>query len=301
MNHLSKELQKQIPEFKTGELYRFRLLNLKYDKKLKRTLVPNSKNVLSQDVIFDPYLDGGSNVTIECVDRKVTTGRDSQKEYNTIFRRIVFGKQEGGTKVLNGKNRKDMAMFKYLYMSNYNAANKDKEWFIAPIGGCTYEFVLPEKSSADKVETAKSIHIAEGVVLGLSDKDLRVACEALGNSKVDKFKYSPNMHEAQMRESLLAFAKTHPSRVTTLDKDLNLEVRRAIREAKKAGVISYDLTRKEVVYTDSGNRICIIEDGKDAETTLVGYFITQKGRQTLKTILANLQEKPKKVAKGEKV
>ena len=289
MQNISEELRKQIPKFESGKMYGFQLLGTRYSQSLKRLLVPNSINILPQDVIYDPFTD--SEVEIECHDRTLPNGQ-------VILKKIMFRKDEAGKKLLNGSKKGDKSLFEYLWLSNYNAANRDKEWFIEPKGGCKYTFLEPEKSSQEKLDVLKMQHKAQEVVFNLSDKDIKIVCEALANSQADKFNYNPKMLESQMRESLIDFANRNPSRVITLDKELNLEVRNAIRAAKDAGIISYDVKKQEIVWTDTGNRITIIEPGKDAETTLVGYFVTKKGSEVLKTILANLQ---KKEGKGDNV
>jgi hypothetical protein len=296
MKDISAKLRKEIPEFESGKIYKFKLNGLRYNKHLKRMLVPNSIKILAQDTIYDPHLN--RSVEIKCVDRTAVGKDGSQVE---ILRKIYFNKDMAGVMTLYGNNKKDKALFEYLWLSNYNSANTNKPWFQKPVGGCKYEYLEPNKSASQKVEDQKAIHEAETVVFNLSDDDLRIACSALGKSSSDDFKYHHTMHEAQMREKLLAYAKKNPNRVKMLDKDLNLEVRAAIRSAVDAGVISFDERNKLIVWTNTGNKICSIEPGKDAETTLVGYFVTSEGEQVLKTILANLQgEESKSTVKGRK-
>lgn len=286
MNKLSKKLRGEIPEFDSKKSFSFHLLGVKYDRKLKRLIVPSSKNVPNEDSIFDEG--AGKMIPIYCEDRKVSAGVHSDKEFNLILKKILFTRDEDGIKVLRGKNKKQQALFEYLFLSNYNEANRGKSWFIEPKGGCIYKFVEPEKRSEDQLGLEQAIHNAKTVVFNLSEEDLRTACEALSKS-VEKIRYTPNMLENQMRQLLLAFAEKSPNRVATLDKDLNLEVRRVIKQAIAKGVISVDDRRHEIVWTDTGNRICVIEPGKDSATTMVGFFVTDAGSQVLKTIVGVLK------------
>ena len=295
MNKLSKKLRDELPAFDSDKEFSFKLLGVRYDKTLKRLIVPTSKNVPNEDSIYD--MGAGKMIPLYCEDRRVSAGVNSDKEFNLVLKKIVFSRDEHGLKVLQGKNKKQQAMFEYLYLSNFNKANKGKEWFSEPKGGCIYEFVQPEKSSEDKLNTEQAIHKAKSVVFGLSEDDLKTACEALAKS-TDKLRYSPNMLENQMRQLLLAFAEKNPARVTTLDKDLNLEVRKVIKESISKGIISVDERKHEVVWTDTGNRICVVEPGKDSATTLVGFFVTEEGSQVLKTIIAVLKGSSKENKKS---
>jgi hypothetical protein len=250
MENISKKLQDSIPAFENEKKFSFKLLSARYDSKLNRLIVPTNRKVVAEDVIFDPY--SKKNVEIRCIERRVPVGQGVNGS-DIVLKQINFDRKENGKKVLDGKSKRDLNLFEYLYLSNFNRANKYKPWHITPKNGYIYEFQLPEKTAEEKLQEKKDKIRAQQIVMDFSDDEVMIVAEALSKSTgVKGFIYNSSMETNQLRDRLTDFAEKNSSVMLNFDKTFNMEARKLVKAAIDGGLIMIDDNKKVVNWADTG-------------------------------------------------
>lgn len=277
--------------FVPGKVFKFKLLGIKYDRELKRWHVPASKNVSSSDIIFDTKND--KQIQIELIKARAPTAPDAHKETHTILQEILFLKTENGLKVLSGNDKSKKDQYEYLFMCNYNRANKDKPWHLRPPSGYIFEFLDDEVKADVDNRKSKLQHSAVSMIYGMSLPDRVILSEQLAKKKGYGFVHSVNSEEKLIEKNLVAFAKKYPKEIITLDEGTTVKLISIVKDAEQANIIEIDTAKQQVVWADTKDAIVIIPPGKDPYNLLADYFLSDEGNSVLKTIGTQLEVRTK--------
>lgn len=293
MQGISKELQSKIPKLKPGEKVIFEILGIRYDAGLKKHIIRNSTGVPATDRIYDKWANGGEGdyVDISYVVSERPSGPNSTLATVKELGTIMFTRDQAGRIIVRGGNKREEALYEYLYLSNYNASNAGKEWFIRPNSGFIFQQVKQAETSKSFLKRKRMIRQAEEAIDIMADSKLREVAKGL-SLNTDDF-----TDVDTIREILYKRANENPESVLKLDDDLMITYIALAKDAEKAGVIKKDISNSVWRWSDGDDIICVIVPGKSAEESIAQFFTLDKGQSVYNAI--NSQLNPSK--KGKEV
>lgn len=280
-NRISNTLKKTIPTLKKGQKLVFELLGIYYDEKLKRVIIPNSVRISSTDRIWDPG-DKKDGSDARWVDIAFVTGQrpgvNGKTEY--VFGELRFTRTGNGRITIIGGNKRDEQMLLFLWLTNYNASNKDKDYHV-PLAPEGYKFkVLDPKTDAQKsVKKDKAIRAAKDVLDDMDSAQLLEIARGLQLARVNQFS-----DEEEILAELYKFAESDPELILRADQDVGIKLVAFIQTCVDKGVIGYDGGSASWRWSGSNEAICPSVPGKSPEVSFKDFLISEAGSEVLKTL-----------------
>lgn len=229
--------------------------------------------VLPYDRIFDPNL-GESG---EYVDIAYITGREPAKgpggTPKEIHGRIQFTRLNHGRIGIVGGNKQDEQMFFYLFLTNYNTTNVDKPWFI-PGKNPVFRQDATARREEEQIEFDRKVRQAQDAIDKMTPTKLREIASGLDL----KFAKGSKGNETSVIAALYKIAKTNPSKILGIDKDVSIKMKSDVRRAEKLGLIKYDPALKIWMWPETGDKICTLNPTKSAVDSMVAYFLSSGGK-----------------------
>lgn len=289
---LSKKLREEIPEFKKDTLYKFKLLNLKYDSTIKRRKVPQNIVIPSIDTVFDMGKDSGKGavIQIECIDRVTPLGPDSQRENQKQYKNIVFSREMQGLMILDGNNPAHKQVYEFLFLSSLNKSNSGKPWHMKPRIKYLFEFLDEETKIEAQLETKEDSIKAQSAVFSLDSKGIRALAKKVSKIKAVKdkvaFSYSEQFSDNVLKNRLIKVAEVLPMIILNNTKSGDVDSRADIDAALEANVIEFEPALKRVVWAETKEEICNQVSGMDLTESLAAHFATEQGKVDYKAMKA---------------
>jgi hypothetical protein len=255
--------------------------------------------VLSHDRIYDPYKQ-------EFVDIAYVTGNAPGK--GETIGRIQFNKLGGGRLPITAGNKDHENKFIYMYLCNFRAENatdpKTKEpapWFVASEGRqAVFKLPSAKLTAQEKIKIDREIRFAKQAVDEMGENELRQF--ALG---LDMKGINQHSDPDEIRIQLFKIAESGEGRgaekIRKLHSDSNLKANILIKEADKAKVIVYNSPLKQWEWTDGGEAICIVPDGRKPYDAMITYLLSSKGLKVYDMIstLVEARKGQKEPVKGD--
>jgi len=273
-NKISPKLKETVPVLKKGEKIEFEVLGIYYDKGLKRHIMPNSRRVISTDRIWDPFKQ-------EYVDIAFVTGQKPGMTGKTefTFGEIRFTRTNQGRISITGGNRSQERMLEYLWLTNLNEANREKDYHIKPDSGYKFKVVNPKESAKVKVEKDRKMRLAKDAVDAMSEQKLREVAKGLQLMSVNQFS---NVEE--IVSELYKFAETDPDLILRADDDVSLTLIAFVQDAAENGVVYFDGARSCWKWKETKEVICPGVPGKSPEVSFKDFLVSDAGSPVLETL-----------------
>lgn len=273
-NQISPELKKTVPVLEKGQKLEFEVLGIYYDKNVKRHIMPNSRRVISTDRIWDPYKK-------EYVDIAFVVGQKpgitSKTEYT--FGEIRFTRTNRGRISITGGNRAQERMLEYLWLTNLNEANREKDYHIKPEAGYKFKLINPKETAKVKVEKDRKMRLAKDAVDAMSEQKLREVAKGLQLSGVTQFS-----NTEEIVSELYQFAETDPDLILRADDDVSLTLIAFVQDAAENGVVYYDGARSSWKWRETNEVICPGVPGKSPEVSFKDFLVSDAGNAVLETL-----------------
>jgi len=257
------------------EIITYRVLNIKPDKVNKGRLKMSSMiNVPAFDTIFDQ---GDNEVKpIKYVAQvRMTTDREGKPHNIEIPGDIFFERDNQGMIHIRPENKRDLALYQYLEICNFNKSNPNRDEKVVPI------FERIDKRQDAKKDFEKSVQANEAIALALNMpyEELKTFAEEMKvDTKRDAYEVRMSMKVMAEKNPTLFISKSKVELGTTLSAQIN--------EAVERKLFSWNDKDRKWQWLPNKILILAVEPGKDETEALISYFTeTEKGQTTWKKIL----------------
>jgi len=264
------------------------------------SLRPKSRGttVLPIDRIYDPFKVNELGDKGAFVDIAYVTGRNPGKKLgdvaSDVVGRIQFTKNEMGRIAIRGGNRDDEQKFTFMFLTNHNANNHKKDWFVATeMKQPCFKFIEPGVSASVAIEKERDMRKAGAVIDEMEPAKLREFAAGLDFKNINKF-----TTDDEIRLQLIRISKTEggAAKILGLDKDVNVKMKSVLKDAEKLKIIERDAALNSFVWSDSKDLICLVPPGKNLYDFMVGYFLDKgaKSYETIQQLVVREKESGKK-------
>lgn len=237
-NNYPKWLENELKE-KFKKPVAFRLVNLKDDEDNPgKTLYPAYRNISFKDHVKIVSPEGET----EYIYIAYITGTQADGAAN-VGRDIAWGAFNQGTMILDPSRAKDRLKFNYLYLSNFNASNPNRDTNVDPV----YELVNSEEKARLSREQRKVSREAIIIAAGLSDEQTSDIFSVV-DSRNPKSVTIEEQHDVVEQ-----YAEDHPENFMKVYKSRTTQMISLIDEAIKAKVIQND--KKNSIFVLQGKTI----------------------------------------------
>lgn len=266
---LTKELEK-VATLSKGQLAVFEVLNVTRDKFTGRKVVPKSVNVPPSDRIM---ASDGTPFDLNYIIKETPAGPNSHATTIKHLGLMKFTSIGRGQIILSGDNPKDVAMFKYLKLTNFNKSNKGTFFHVKPTA---YIFKEIDKvaSAADERKQRRDIREAEDKIDLMNLDVLRHACRAMSlNSSASKDEMIVVLQNESKKDPA-AFLKSLDGK--------EIEYLGNIEKAFEYGVIE---KKTGSVKWKQGGVFIEVAKGTVVNQAIYEFFLTEKGRTSYNRML----------------
>ncbi len=217
-----------------------------------------------------------------------------------VVGRIQFVKADLGRIAIRGGNRDDEQKFTFMYLTNQNANNSKKDWYVASeMKQPCFKFIEPGVSATVAIEKERAIRQAGAVIDEMEPSKLREFAAGLDFKGVNKF-----TSDDEIRLQLIAITKKEggAEKILGLDKDVNVKMKSVLKDAEKFNIIERDAALNSFVWSDSKDLICLVPPGKNLYSFMVDYFLNKgsKSYEMIVQMVERAKEKPDKKEEPEK-
>lgn len=272
MDKISKDIQVSLPK----EPVTYQLLNIQADPVNRgRLIIPTSRMIPNIDTIYDPG-DKQVKVIKYVVGMETVTTSDGKPTIVEKLGDIFFYKNALGQITISPNNPKDVALYQYMEICNFNASNPHRDKNINPI------FQKLDKTRDAKEEFNREIQRNEAIskALNMPYEQLRVLAEQL---KVDT-----NRDPYEVRMAMKVKAEQTPgifienSKVDVMD-----TIAAQMKEAEDKKIIAFIEEENKWVWGQNKVTLLQLQPGMEAKEALIRFLVEDiKGQQSLKKILA---------------
>lgn len=274
MENISKELKVSMPK----EMVVYQLMGIKADPVNRgRLIIPTSRKIPSIDTIYDP---GDSEVKIikYVTGMKTVTGTDGKPAIAETLGDIFFYKNTLGQITISPNNPKDVALYQYLEICNFNASNPHRDKNVIPI------FQRLDKAKDAKEEFEKEIKRNEAVSLALN-----MPYEAL-KPLAEQLKVHTNRDPYEVRMAMKIKAEQNPSIFIAQSKiDVLDTIKSQVNSSIEKGIIQLNEEENKWMWAQNKAAFLSLEPGMNAYEELISFFVEdKKGQMTLKKIISKL-------------
>lgn len=287
-NNFSPKLREFLPKLKPGEKVRFQLLGVYYDPITRKFICPRSSRLKPVDRIYDPWaiekkVGGkvtyeGAYVDISYIVREVPAPRDSLRDSVIEFGEIVFMNTDAGTIEIQGGRLEEEQKMSFLFFSNFNSSNVGKPWYIKPVSKHKFKMLAPDAEAKRSLERESMIDKARGIVMDMTPEQVTEAARGLFPNK-----YYQLGNDERIME-LRDIAATAPEKILNISDDVDTKAVAFIERLLVEKVIDIDKKKHQWIWADDKTKICTINDNAAPHNALKRYFMTEEGRETLKTL-----------------
>lgn len=262
-NNISKELTPPI--LKPGEVAVFRLLGIKgKPEDPDNYRCPSYKDVPSTDRIYDPYAQDYVDIAnIESV------GVGGQVNLRTSY----FESISGGMITLKGGRIKDVELYQYLSLCNYNASNPNRSSDSPAI----FERLNPVANAENKRKARSTRRQALNIAADMNANTCREFAAAMG--------WDDGQELALLRDRIEEYADSNPTEFIKKSKNKQNSLSALIARSQKAGEISFDSKTNSWKWKGSDEVICSVARGTDKVNILIEHLTSApNGPEMIKTL-----------------
>lgn len=262
-NNISKELIP--PVLKTGEVVIFKLLGIKgKPEDPDNYRCPSYKDVPSTDRIYDPHAQEYVDIAnIESV------GVGGQINLRTSY----FESRSGGMITLVGGRRKDVELYEYLTLCNFNASNPNRSSDSEAI----FERLNPYKDSESKRKTRATKRQALNIAADFNAAACREFAAVMG--------WNENQELARLRDVIEEYAESNPSEFIAKSKNKQNKLKALIARSEKSGQITFDTKTNSWKWRGSDEVICSVARGTEKVNILIEHLTSApNGPEMIKTL-----------------
>lgn len=292
-NNLSPQLLAKMPKLKKGEKMTFQVNGVRNDKITGKMICPKSVRIPSTDRIYDPWgLSGldkngdpiheGAFVDIAYIQREKPAPKDSSRSSVTELGKIVFTNTTAGVIDIIGGKRDREKMMMFLFFTNKNTSNKDKEWFVEPDGKQQFHLVERTVKAKASLSEEKKKDSAVAVIMKMEVEEVDKIAAGL----------IPNIHNQLSFEEkvmkLRTIAMKDPNKILGLSKDVETSSIAFIEDCFSAGLIEIDKSKNQILWSDDKVKLCSIK-GTTPHNSLKRYFLTEMGMEDLLSLEKQLE------------
>ncbi len=252
-NNLSEEYLKGSRRLKKDESVVLRSLNAS-SKKNGKTTYNNSVRIPNVDTVYDPNLD--DFVQIAAI-RSVQNGAPR-------FFSIFFEGSRGGNLILSGNSNSDRLVFDFLWNSNFNKNNENRDTAIQPL----FEYVDPEKNAAIGYNLFEEKAKAMQAVILMKDSDAIDFAISRGQNT--------DITGMRAKEFLGKLAESDPVGFLQMSRSTDKTIKANISKAVERGIIRFDKRQHQYFWVGTGSPITRIERGVDHIDGMVNFILTKK-------------------------
>jgi hypothetical protein len=219
--------------------------------------------VLPHDRIYDPGIE-------DFVDIAYITGTTPAKGPGGTAKenigRIQFTRNDFGRMGIRGGSKKDDILFTFLFLTNQNATNQGKPWFVEG-NNLVFKQDEPKKRSADSIAFDRQVRQAmDSIDMMDRGKLIEIA------SGLDMDWVNDSTADDEIIRVLYDISKKNPGKVLGLDKDVSLKMKSDVKDAERLGVIKKNDELQMWVWPESQERICSYQEGMSPADSMVAYF-----------------------------
>ena len=312
-NNFSPKLRSFLPKLKPNQKVRFQLNGIHYDKITGKLVCPASYSLPEIDRIFDPWANPildektgkptgeyeGGYVDIAYIVREVPAPQDSNRDSIVEMGKVVFYRTNAGVIEILGGRKEMEQMLSYLFFSNRNSANIDKEWYIKPTGKHIFSEIQTQKKAENTLKRELLIDQAKALITEMSTEEVTTAASGLFPNTYGGL--TPEERVLELRK----IAASSPEKIIDLSKNVEVRTTAFIEECLKAGILELDKNKGRFVWPDDKTLICTVKAGSTPHNSLKRFFMTDNGEEVLNQLEKQLalSKKPKKekTAKAEAV
>lgn len=296
-NNISKELLESVPKLQHGEVKTIQMLT---GTKLLQVMEDGSQyweevfgkhQIPTSDRIKDPFFKRGVSTTPEYVQIGVPAEINPNTEAVVSTKPLIPGIGESqflGKFSLVGGDVEDEEMYEYLWLSNLNGSNPNRDKSIAPL----YEFIDVKKASKEKRRNANDKLTALSVATAMDLDDIKDFHLSMGWNLID----DPDILRANIEDYADKFCEEFIARFN----DPLTKVKSEIKRAVDNGILKYDPTAHKILYAKSNTVVAKLErvEGQNwldqaAEWTVVSGVQGTNFRKAIQKQLKDLLTKDK--------
>jgi hypothetical protein len=239
-NDVSDDILKSVPKLKKGEVVRFKCVHINPDPKNERKFSgPRLYSIPPYDTIWDEksetYCDIGH------VMRSVTT----TGEEIAIPKKIIFSSPTGEIS-LRGGNANEEYLYYYLYLSNYNGSNENRD----TTKGIAF-FQVDEEKTAKEKNTKRSKKF-----------DALLAANNMTNEQIKDFVAATGGDDKQsidiLKDYVFDWADKSPEDFILKINDAEATTKATIKRALDQKVINFSSTELMFTWSGSGEKIASV-------------------------------------------
>ena len=245
----------------------------------------------TSDRIKDPFFKRGVSTTPEYVQIGVPAEINPNTEAVVSTKPLIPGIGESqflGKFSLVGGDVEDEEMYEYLWLSNLNGSNPNRDKSIAPL----YEFIDVKKASKEKRRNANDKLTALSVATAMDLDDIKDFHLSMGWNLID----DPDILRANIEDYADKFCEEFIARFN----DPLTKVKSEIKRAVDNGILKYDPTAHKILYAKSNTVVAKLErvEGQNwldqaAEWTVVSGVQGTNFRKAIQKQLKDLLTKDK--------
>ncbi len=274
MDKISAKLKVEPPK----TLVRYRVLNIKADKQNKgRLKMPATIRVPNIDTIYDPGDKSVKTIKYIVGQRAVDDGKGNTKLVDRLGD-IFIERNNNGCITINPKVKRDIQLYQYLEITNYNRSNPNRDPNVTPL----FERLDMVKKAKDDFEQSLAANEAVSQALNMPFEDLKIMAEQM--------QVPTNRDPYEVRMAMKVKAEQHPALfLSNTVVDAGVKIESQIQEAKEKEIITYDEEERRWIWGFNKALILAVKIGEDPKEALIQYYTgTDKGKAAFGKVLEKL-------------
>lgn len=281
-NNISEELKKTIPQLQPKETKTFQMLTGRHDVDSHTgewSMQYPKVQIPSRDRIFDPFKN-------EYVDWGVVEAfRNNEPTSFSLFIPGIGPSQFSGKFGLNGGVAKDVEWYEYLWLSNYNAKNPNRDVSIEPL----FEPIDYLADSKEKLKKTGRLREALNVLNTFDESEYRMIADSQNWPYITEV----DILQAKVEE----YAKTNPEQFIGLWADPATRVKSEMKRAANAGIIELNLLKKQVLWAEDKSIIATLafQDQEKWLDSFAEHLTTVKNGPAIREKIRKQMKLPAKI------
>lgn len=260
INNVSDKFAKEIRSkmLKRGESAIYKLTGLGRKDADGKPIIPSSVKVPSSCYITDPHTD---------LPVQIGLVKELRGEHDFKLDPIWFRRIELGQKIINGGGP-DVELHLYLYYSNYNGSNPNRNTDVKPI----YEYYDVEKEAKAAGEKTAMLRNALNYASAMKEDAMRDYATAKGLN-------GDKMEVYSLRKLVEDHAKNAPQEFLNFSKNDTTGILADVKRASRLQVISFNIENNAWEWTETKETIINIPRQSNKDEALASYFAKDKKGQ----------------------
>ena len=251
-NNISKELLESVPKLQYGEVKTIqmltgtKLLQVMEDGSQYWEEVFGKQQIPTSDRIKDPFFKRGVSTTPEYIQIGVPAEINPNTESVVSTKPLIPGIGESqflGKFSLVGGDVEDEEMYEFLWLSNYNGSNPNRDKSVNPL----FEFIDVKKASKEKRRNANDKLTALSVATTMDLDDIKDFHLSMGWNMIDDADI--------LRANIEDYADKYTDEFISRFNDPLTKVKSEIKRSIDAGFIKYDAAGHKILWAKS-NTVC---------------------------------------------